>query len=235
MPKKKQKMKKIHLFLFSLMVISLTSCYDESNEFSQNYFTNEKISNALKGCLKVSKDTAVAHLNIEEGFLISEYQITFPTELGFIADTFALYNNMNIIDSLNIKMNITAEIVGNEITRSFNEKINALTFSHPREIVKGKHTAATNYFQLHSASSLLTILQKEVELKMKTNLGTQTWNNLLIKFRDYSSVPITFDIYQYISKKILEATFIEMEKEEKKIRTLPEHRVTADLQEVFGN
>lgn len=229
-------MKKFRLFLFAMLAVAFSSCYDETNEFAESMFTNEKISNALKSCLKISKDTAVNKLCISDGFYENEsYYINLPQGLNQMVDTLTEYGDEDIIDSLVLKMNRTAETVGNKISQQFNSTITAISFSDPNEILNGSSISATSYLKLYKETALISSLKTEIENTMNANGGKAYWEDAISTYYQRTSVPISYDLYRYMSEEIISAIFAEMEKEEDNIRTLPEHRVTTELEEVFGN
>jgi hypothetical protein len=70
---------------------------------------------------------------------------------------------------------------------------------------------------------------------MRQNGGRDVWNQILLTYQQQTNTPINFDLYHYITEEILTSIFQIMEQEEKNIRTIPSHRVTPNLQDVFGN
>jgi hypothetical protein len=132
-------------------------------------------------------------------------------------------------------MNRTGESVGNYLTATFNSTISNLSFPNPSSILYGKNNAITTYMQLNLFSNLSQSLEGEVINKMRQNGGRDVWNQILLTYQQQTNTPINFDLYHYITEEILTSIFQIMEQEEKNIRTIPSHRVTPNLQDVFGN
>ena len=89
--------------------------------------------------------------------------------------------------------------------------------------------------QLNLFPNLSQSLEGEVINKMRQNGGRDVWNQILLTYQQQTNTPINFDLYHYITEEILTSIFQIMEQEEKNIRTIPSHRVTPNLQDVFGN
>ena len=229
-------MKKHYLLFFFLIAILFSSCYDENNDFTKFLFTEQKMTAAFKDCLRISKDTAINHLCVPNGFYdISAHTIELPFSLKNLVDTLTVHGHEALLDSLKLKMNRTGESVGNYLTATFNSTISNLSFPNPSSILYGKNNAITTYMQLNLFSNLSQSLEGEVINKMSQNGGRDVWNQILLTYQQQTNTPINFDLYHYITEEILTSIFQIMEQEEKNIRTIPSHRVTPNLQDVFGN
>ncbi|HPY80287.1 MAG TPA: DUF4197 domain-containing protein [Bacteroidales bacterium] len=229
-------MKKHYLLFFFLIAILFSSCYDENNDFTKSLFTEQKMTAAFKDCLRISKDTAINHLCVPNGFYdISAHTIELPFSLKNLVDTLTVHGHEALLDSLKLKMNRTGESVGNYLTATFNSTISNLSFPNPSSILYGKNNAITTYMQLNLFSNLSQSLEGEVINKMSQNGGRDVWNQILLTYQQQTNTPINFDLYHYITEEILTSIFQIMEQEEKNIRTIPSHRVTPNLQDVFGN
>lgn len=229
-------MKKHHLLFFLLLAFIVSSCYDENNEFTKSLFTNQKMTVAFKDCLKISKDTAINHLCTPAGFYDDPtYRIELPASLKNLVDTLTTYGNNDLLDSLTLKMNLAGESLGNYLTATFNTTINGVSFVNPASILYGKDNAITTYMQLNFFTKLSQSLENEVIGKMTQSGGQEIWNEILVTYQQQTNSPINFDLYHYVTEKILTSIFQIMELEEKNIRTLPKHRVTSNLEDVFGN
>lgn len=226
-------MKKITLLSFVALfcAMAFSSCQDKTNDFVHTFFTDKEIGNALTSCLNVSKDTAISHLCVEDGLAANPlYRLDFPSELSELKDKLSEENKADLIDSLVLKMNRAAESLGNDYTTLWAAKIKALTYTSPGSILKGGNTAATDYFRQQSEAALITEMTSMLQTKMSANGGSDYWQQIL----NYSATPISFDLYHDMAAKNADALFLEMQKEEAKIRTLESHRVTTILETVFA-
>ena len=68
----------------------------------KSLFTEQKMTAAFKDCLRISKDTAINHLCVPNGFYdISAHTIELPFSLKNLVDTLTVHGHKALLDSLN--------------------------------------------------------------------------------------------------------------------------------------
>ena len=248
-------MKKLILITLASLALSLSSC----NELLQiaNTMGNQDIpvseaENAagLKSSLDVGIENAVNILGIENGFMNDVLvKILLPAEAKPIIDNIRLIpGGEELVNRAILSLNRTAEDAVKEATPIFKHAITSITFKDAAGILFGGDYAATSYLKEKTSADLLAAFAP----KVKNSLGkplvanlstTQSWNALTSAFNKVAASPV--GIYgglkpvnvtpeEYVTQKALDALFLKVGEEEKKIRENPVARITAILKRVFG-
>lgn len=229
-------MKKIKLLLISFIILSFSGCYDESGEYASEFLLETEIVQGLKQCLNISVDTANSHLSVPNGY--SEYnngiyRITLPSETKAIQDSLAA-DYQYLIDSLLYKINLTAEKSGSSVKSAFNSVVSSTSFISPEKLLKGEENAITNYFRSSRTNAVIGELKGYVQTTMVMNEVPVYWNQILLTYATFDSIPVSIDLTQSILQQMVNHLLSEMESEEKMIRADSTHRVTDLLKKVFG-
>ena len=231
-------MKKTILILTSLLCMICISCQDESGDFIQQMFTDSELTSAARSCLTVSKDTAVSHLCDTDLLNTNEtYRVTFPDNVDFrsLRQVLETQGQSQLLTLLETQMNAACELMGDNVTSTFNSAISSLTFSSPSELIYGSDNALTTYFQMKCESGLQSALASAMAAKMQLTGAASTWNDILMLYYSSQNAPFSFDLNQYVLQNFMNAIFAEMEKEEALIRHDASHQVVKKLKEVFGD
>ena len=248
-------MKKLILITLASLALSLSSC----NELLQiaNTMGNPDIpvseaENAagLKSSLDVGIENAVNILGIENGFMNDVLvKILLPAEAKPIIDNIRLIpGGEELVNRAILSLNRTAEDAVKEATPIFKHAITSITFKDAAGILFGGDYAATSYLKEKTSADLLAAFAQ----KVKNSLGkplvanlstTQSWNALTSAFNKVAASPVgiyggmkpvNVNLEEYVTQKALDALFLKVGEEEKKIRENPVARITAILKRVFG-
>ena len=248
-------MKKLILITLASLALSLSSC----NELLQiaNTMGNPDIpvseaENAagLKSSLDVGIENAVNILGIENGFMNDVLvKILLPAEAKPIIDNIRLIpGGEELVNRAILSLNRTAEDAVKEATPIFKHAITSITFKNAAGILFGGDYAATSYLKEKTSADLLAAFAP----KVKNSLGkplvanlstTQSWNALTSAFNKVAASPVgiyggmkpvNVNLEEYVTQKALDALFLKVGEEEKKIRENPVARITAILKRVFG-
>ena len=248
-------MKRLILITLASLALSLSSC----NELLQiaNTMGNPDIpvseaENAagLKSSLDVGIENAVNILGIENGFMNDVLvKILLPAEAKPIIDNIRLIpGGEELVNRAILSLNRTAEDAVKEATPIFKHAITSITFKDAAGILFGGDYAATSYLKEKTSADLLAAFAP----KVKNSLGkplvanlstTQSWNALTSAFNKVAASPVgiyggmkpvNVNLEEYVTQKALDALFLKVGEEEKKIRENPVARITAILKRVFG-
>lgn len=248
-------MKKLILITLASLALSLSSC----NELLQIANTMENpdipVSEAenaagLKSSLDVGIENAVNILGIENGFMNDVLvKILLPAEAKPIIDNIRLIpGGEELVNRAILSLNRTAEDAVKEATPIFKHAITSITFKDAAGILFGGDYAATSYLKEKTSADLLAAFAP----KVKNSLGkplvanlstTQSWNALTSAFNKVAASPVgiyggmkpvNVNLEEYVTQKALDALFLKVGEEEKKIRENPVARITAILKRVFG-
>lgn len=230
-------MKKIKWFFFGLLVFCFASCVDETNEYARPQYMNSEISAALKECLKVSVDSATTHLCDTNGF--SQYNegayfIGLPSSANAIVETLTANGHEGMIDTLIIQINLAAESCGDNVITYYNLAIVNFTFPDPDAILYGNDSAATNYLKSVKTLYLVQSLNNSVKTKMDNSGATAAWNQVLATYYQYDPQPVSIDMTDYVTSKVVDGIFSEMYLEEYNVRHNAAHRSSNLMKKVFA-
>lgn len=227
-------MKKYVFILISLFAVCFWSCQDETGEFIDQLHTDAQLVKGARACLSIAKDTAVAHVCVANG--MNAYSISFPNSGIYraIRDTLSELGRTELLDTLYSRINRACEMMGDDVTNTFNTTIDKLSFDHPADLVYGPNDTLTSYLRLYKGNELQTSLSTALSTQLSATQATTTWNEIVILYNSTSTTPITLDLNAFIMNGFFDAIFTEMAKEEKLIRTDATHRVTSTLKDIFG-
>ena len=230
-------MKKLTIILGVALfaVVTLFCCKDESGVFVEQLYTNSQKEKAIKDCLKVSSDSALNHLCSPDGFYNYDggaYRIDYASLQSSLFDTLDRHGYGNLADSLILFSNRLAESCRAQLAPSFTSAIDTLEIVDYDALIKGETNAITKYFETYSYRYLKSAFQTPVSIRMGLYNVTPVWNDMLQKYAQYTSVPLNFDIQNYIVEKMLDGLLQEMSLEEALIRTDSTHR--SESMEMLG-
>ena len=230
-------MKKSILLIASVLCLLCSACKDDSGEFVDRLFTDAELTSASRTCLNVAKDTAVAHL-CDTGLMAAGtlHHIQIPDDATFrsIRDILVEQGQEQLFSQLENQLNSACELMGNDVTSTFNSTITNLTFEDPSSLVYGKSNALTTYLKLKYETSFQNSLSSALDEKMSTTGAKETWRQILATYMNAGGSVYGYDLNAFVMRNFTAAIFAEMEKEEALIRTDASHRVAKNLQNVFG-
>lgn len=231
-------MKKLSIIVIMAVMAAATlfSCKDESGEFVEQLYTNAQKDKAIKECLKASTDSAINHLCVENGFSgynDGAYRIDFSPLQNNMFEVLAQYGwGASATDSLIRLTNNMAENCASQIRPVFISAIDSLEIVDYDALIKGDAGAITHYFELYKYNELKSAINTPVSIRMDVYGVTDLWNSMWQLYVSHSSVPVNFDIQNYVVEKMLDGMLQEMRVEEELIRTDSTHRT--DAMELLG-
>lgn len=228
-------MKKIKLLLLSLISVSFFGCYDESGEYAREIILETDVVQGFKQCLNISLDTANAHLSVPGGY--SEYnggtyKIVLPSGTKAIQDSLAA-DYQYLIDSLVNKLNLVAENSGSSVKTAFNSIVSTTTFVSTEALLNGGDNAITDYFRSMNTNALISELGNYMQSNITSYQVPYYWNQVQYAYSTFDTIPVNINITQSLLQQMVTNLLVEMEIEEKMIRTDSTHRVTDLLKRVF--
>ena len=231
-------MKKIKLLLLICISVAFFSCKDESGEFARPMLSNAEIEQGIKECLKISLDSANAHLAVHDGFYQykgNAYRIHLPASVEKMIDTLTEYGHRDLIDSLIISVNRMAEANGSVYRVQIGSLITKTSFSEPKSIVNGANNAACEYFKKMQLLPLMDILKPILSESMGTFGVNGYWQEIVTLYASYDATPMMLDFPAEVTRQVAENIIKEMAVEEGLIRQDESHRTTNLLKKIFDN
>ena len=246
---------KILLYLFAISLV-LNSCdvatqlVDDYNSSSSSALTESEVIKGLKRALDLGAETAVKDLSKNNAFYSnSAYKILLPKEAKIITDNkdnplLQAIGVDKMINDVEKSMNKAAEKAVIKAKPIFMNAITNMSIQDGFSILNGSDNAATSYLRRTTYQQLYNSFKPEVSKTLKQPLyqgistqkawGTLTngYNGVAAFVPSWNSVNTNLD--DYVTEKALDALFLEVEKEEKKIRKDPAARVEEILRRVFG-
>ncbi|AEA33360.1 DUF4197 domain-containing protein [Hippea maritima] len=215
----------------------------------------EKVG-ALKQALSFGIKYAINNLSKPNGFLANpKVRIPVPDKLKGVASFLRKAHQGRLVDNFVEQMNHAAEKATPKTFKVFSHALRQMTISDATQILKGKDTAATEYFKSKTYAELVEIVKPiikestsktkttmyykrmvEVYKKYKTPFSKMQKYSSILKGRDYQrrSQPPE-DLDDYIAQKTVDGIFKMIAEEEIKIRKDPLERSTKLLKKVFGS
>lgn len=223
-------MKKLSIILVMAVMtaVALFSCKDESGEFVEQLYTNAQKETAIKECLKTSADSAINHLCTEGGFSNYNnglYRIDYSPLQNNMFDSLSHYGwGALATDSLIRLTNRMAENCGAQIRPAFVAAIDSLKITDYDALINGGAGAITHYLELYKYNNLKSAIKTPVSIRMDVYGVTDLWNSMWQLYVSHCSIPVNFDIQNYVVEKMLDGLLREMRVEEELIRTDSTHR-----------
>ncbi len=251
-------MRKIKIILYIFAISLITSSCDVAQQIADDYasstsstaLTESEVIKGLKRALSIGAETAVADLSKNNAFYNdAAYKILLPEEAKIITDN----RNNPLLQAIGVdkmitdvekSMNIAAEKAVIKAKPIFINAITNMSIQDGFSILQGNDIAATTYLRRTTYQQLYDSFKPEVSKTLMQPLYqgistqkawgslTKGYNNVAVFVPSWNSV--NTDLDDYVTKKALNSLFLEVEKEEKKIRKDPAARVEEILRRVFG-
>ncbi len=204
----------------------------------------------LKSALDVGLANAVKTLGVENGFLNDALlKIGLPQEASTIVQNIQMIpGGPELVERAILSLNRTAEDAVQEATPIFKNAIMNMSFTDATKILFGDENAATQYLRENTSAELVKAfapkvrnsLEKPLVMNVSTN---ESWRTLTTNYNKAANSiagliaglkPVEVDLEEYVTQQAVNALFVKVEDEEKKIRENPMARVNSLLQTVFG-
>ena len=250
-------MKAKYLLFFIAISFIVVSC-DVAQQLANDYNSSttssspseSEVIKGLKRALVIGSEAAVADLSKTNAFYgNTAYKILLPKEAQIITDN----KNNPLLQAIGVdkmitdvekSMNMAAEKAVIKAKPIFINAITNMSIQDAFSILNGSDIAATEYLRRTTYQKLYSSFKPEVSKKLNQPKyqGVSTnnaWNTLTVGYNNVAAfVPswtsVNTDLDDYVTKKALDALFLEVEKEERSIRKDPAARVEEILKRVFG-
>jgi len=228
------------LILFTEVFLFQASCAtaqisDILKQVNSNPSTSE-ISMGLKEALEKGTGISAERLSLENGYLGNlDVKILFPEEAKNVENTLRSIGLGSMCDQVITSLNRAAEDAAIAAKPIFTEAIKQMSFQDVQNILLGEKNAATTYFKGSTTASLAEKFSPIIDTSLKKVDATNYWSDVMTR---YNKVPfvkkVDTDLTAYVTQQAIDGLFIEIAKEELKIRENVGARTSPLLKKVFG-
>jgi hypothetical protein len=195
-----------------------------------------EINSGIKEALEKGIGISTERLSLQDGFLGNlDVKILFPQEAKNVESTLRSLGLGSMCDQVIVSINRAAEDAAKEAKPIFVDAIKQMSFADVQKILLGEQNAATTYFQGTTNAALNTQFSPIIDTSLKKVEATKYWSDVMNR---YNKVPfvkkVNTDLTAYVTQKAIEGLFVEIAKEELKIRENLSARTSPLLQKVFG-
>ncbi len=198
--------------------------------------TEEEVAKALKEALTIGIEKGVTRVSKPDGyFLDPEIKIPLPNEAKQVEEKLRMLGQDKMIDDAIESLNRAAEDAASGAKDLFVNAIKEMTLSDVMNILNGNEDAATRFLESNTRTQLIEKFKPIIKVSLDKVDATKYWNTV---FSNYNKLPfvgkVNPDLDDYVTNKAIDGLFVQIAKEEKKIREDPVARVTDLLKKVFG-
>lgn len=217
---------------------------------SASPISNSQVAEGLKSSLNIGIEKAVGKLGVENGFYNdAALKLLLPPEAKQITNNIKLIpGGQDLLNKTILSLNRAAEDAVKEAIPIFKKAILNMSIQDAMGILFGKENAATEYLRQSTYPGLKAAFAPKVKVSLNKPLvadrsTNQTWSLLCSSYNGVANSPagrfsrmkpVKVNLEDYVTEKALDALFIKIALEEKAIRTNPDARISALLQNVFG-
>jgi hypothetical protein len=198
--------------------------------------TTAEISMGLKEALEKGTGISAERLSLENGYLGNlDVKILFPEEAKNVESTLRSLGLGSMCDQVITSLNRAAEDAAIAAKPIFTDAIKQMSFQDVQKILLGEQNAATLYFKGSTTSSLTQRFSPIIDTSLKKVDATKYWSDAMTR---YNRIPLVkkvdTDLTAYVTQKAIDGLFLEIAKEELKIRENINARTSPLLKKVFG-
>lgn len=233
-----KRISKILTLSFYVILSSCASVSQITDSRAQSLLTpsSTEINSALKEALQQATGISSERLNLKDGYLNNlDVKIFFPPEARQIENTLRSLGLGSMVDQVIVSVNRAAEDAAIEAKPIFESAIKQMSIQDVKNILLGEKNAATQYFSKTTSDSLTQKFSPVIDRSLKKVDATKYWEDATTR---YNKVPfvkkVNTDLTGYVTQKAIHGLFVEIAKEELKIREQVSSRKSALLQKVFG-
>lgn len=234
-------MRILTLFTTFILLFCSSSC-DVVNQATQvlaqqnAVVSQTDMVNGLKQALEIGTGKSSDHLSATDGFFgNAAIKLLFPPEAQKAEKALRAIGLNNLCDNLILSLNRAAEDAAKEARPIFIAAIKQMTIQDASNILLGKQDAATQYFKRTTSNALTEKFKPVIEKSLGKVGATKYYGYVVTRYNQIPLVSkINPDLNDYVTQKALEGLFLEIAKEELKIRTNISARTSPLLQKVFG-
>lgn len=232
--------KRLIQFLLSVFFLfPITSCSAQFSNILKQATSNpstSEITSGLKEALEKGTGISADRLSLQDGYLKNlDVKILFPEEAKSVENTLRSLGLGSMCDQVITSLNRAAEDAAKEAKPIFTDAIKQMSFQDVQKILLGEKNAATTYFKQTTTDSLSAKFSPVIDASLKKVDATKYWSDVMTR---YNKVPlvkkVNTDLTAYVTQKAIDGLFVEIAKEELKIRESVGARTSPLLQKVFG-
>lgn len=231
----------LRIGIATIFTFSTTSC-DALNQATEILSqtgnpTQAEINMGLKQALEFGTSSSSERLALKDGYLGNlAIKILFPEEAKKAERTLRALGLNTLADNVILSINRAAEDAAQEAKPIFIAAIKQMTIADATNILLGRdQDAATDYFKRVTSQQLHDKFKPVIQASLSKVGATRYWGDMVNR---YNRIPLVTkvnpDLQEYVTEKAIEGLFIEIAKEELKIRDNISARGTNLLQKVFG-
>ena len=198
--------------------------------------TNAEITAGLKEALEKGTGISTDRLSLENGYLGNlDVKIFFPEEAQQVEKTLRNIGLGSLCDQAITSLNRAAEDAAKEAKPIFVDAIKQMSLQDVQGILLGEKNAATQYFSRTTSDALTKKFSPVIDSSLQKVNATKYWGDVMGQYNKIPLVkPVNTDLTAYVTQKAIDGLFIEIAKEELKIREQVSARTSPLLQKVFG-
>lgn len=204
---------------------------------SSGVLSQDEVGRGLKEALNQGVNKGVEQLNKKDGYLKDpQIKIPMPDEAKNVEEKLRALGQGEKVDEAIESMNRAAEDAAKGAKDIFVAAIKGMTLTDAMSILKGEDDAATKYLNKATNNELTQKFEPVIKNSLDKVGATKHWQTV---FGTYNKIPfvskVNPDLEKYVTEKALMGLFIQVAKEELKIRQDPSARATDLLKKVFSN
>ena len=219
--------------------------------------SNDIISSGLKQALEKGVTYAVKELGAKDGYLNNtSVKIPLPGNLAKVETVIRKVGGDKIADNLINSMNNAATTAAPKTATIFMDAIEKMNLTDAKAILAGNNTAAADYFEKNTTTSLKTLISPIIQDAMKENEVSGYYETANKFYKDnvssYVADSSTMDIAkslgvdsyipsnddeslnEYVTQKAIDGLFKIIAEKESAIRENPIEQTTSLLKKVFS-
>jgi len=237
--------------LISASLLLLTGCSPESIKRTldtversieeEEGLTSDEVALGLKEALKTGIRNAVQSSSRTDGFYKNpSLFIPFPEEAEKVKNTALNLGMRTQVERFEETLNRAAEEAVKEATPVFIKAITSMTIEDAFGLLRSDDShAATAYLRSRTESELIARFRPSVEEAIEQVELTKYWNPLSSAYNTATTftggAPVNPDLTAYVTDRAIDGLFLQVAREEEKIRENPTARVSDLLRRVFGS
>ena len=208
----------------------------ESVKPSSAGLSEEEVGAGLKEALNKGIEKGVDQLSKPDGFFKDlAIKIPLPKETKKVEAKLRSIGQGKKVDETIESINRAAEDATTASKDIFVKAIKGMSINDAMSILRGDENAATKFLDKSTRADLISKFEPIVKISLDKVGATKNWNTI---FSTYNKLPfvekVNPDLVEYATGKAIDGLFIQIAKEELKIRQDPAARVTDLLKKVFG-
>jgi len=213
-----------------------TAKVNASGLTSKGGLSEDEVGKGLKEALTQGAKKGVTQLNKKDGYLKDpQIKIPMPDEAKKVESKLRSLGQGKKVDEAIESMNRAAEDAAAGAKDIFVAAIKGMTLTDAMSILKGEDDAATKYLNKATNIELTKKFNPIIKASLDKVGATKHWQSV---FGSYNKIPfvtkINPNLEEYVTEKALMGLFIQVAKEELKIRKDPAARGTDLLKKVFA-